>query len=230
MPEFLTAPFGIATGDPAGDVLVRLVLALGLGALVTWVYRHTRQREDITPTFPATLLLLSVLIAMVTQVIGDNVARAFSLVGALSIVRFRTVVRDTQDTAFVIFAVVVGMAAGAGSLIVALGGLAVTTTAAFLMRTPAHTGETEPSPYALTLRVALGQPIDSVLAAGRPHLTGCRLLSIGTARQGLSVEATYETRLRHAGAAEELVKTLNRVEGVQSVELVRRSDLEEKIA
>ena len=59
-------------------------------------------------------MLLSILIAMVTQVIGDNVARAFSLVGALSIVRFRTVVRDTVDTAFVIFAVAVGMAVGAG--------------------------------------------------------------------------------------------------------------------
>ncbi len=58
-------------------------------------------------------MLLAVLIAMVTQVIGDNVALAFSLVGALAIVRFRTVVRDTQDTAFVMLSVVVGMAVGA---------------------------------------------------------------------------------------------------------------------
>ena len=64
-------------------------------------------------SFVVTLVLLTILIAMVTQVIGDNVARAFSLVGALSIVRFRTVVRDTQDTAYVIFAVAVGMAVGA---------------------------------------------------------------------------------------------------------------------
>src|SRR4026209_160607 len=56
---------------------------------------------------------------MSTQVIGDNIARAFGLVGALSIVRFRTVVEDTRDTAFVIFAVVVGMAIGAGYSIVA---------------------------------------------------------------------------------------------------------------
>ena len=49
-------------------------------------------------------------IAMVTQVTGQNVALAFSLVGALSIVRFRTVVQDTNDTAFVIFAVAGGMA------------------------------------------------------------------------------------------------------------------------
>ena len=78
-------------------------------------------------------MLLAVLIAMVTQVIGDSVARAFSLVGALSIVRFRTVVRDTQDTAFVIFAVVVGMAVGARDPWVALIGLAIVGAAAFVM-------------------------------------------------------------------------------------------------
>src|SRR5207253_3672573 len=88
-------------------------VALALGCLVAWIYRRTRQGNEVAASFPVTLVLLSVLIAMVTQVIGDNVARAFSLVGALSIVRFRTVVRDTQDTAFVIFAVVVGMAIGA---------------------------------------------------------------------------------------------------------------------
>src|ERR1043166_7516365 len=84
------------------------------GLLVASIYRWTRPRSFVNPSFPPTLVLLSILIAMVTQVIGDSVARAFSLVGALSIVRFRTVVRDTQDTAFVIFAVVVGMAAGGG--------------------------------------------------------------------------------------------------------------------
>ena len=76
-------------------------------------------------SFVVTLVLLTILIAMVTQVIGDNVARAFSLVGALSIVRFRTVVRDTQDTAYVIFAVAVGMAVGANHPLVALCGLVV---------------------------------------------------------------------------------------------------------
>ena len=86
-----------------------------LGAVVAFVYRRTRVPAHTTPSFTVTLVLLTILIAMVTQVIGDNVARAFSLVGALSIVRFRTVVRDTQDTAYVIFAVAVGMAVGAGA-------------------------------------------------------------------------------------------------------------------
>ncbi len=68
------------------------------------LFRWSLRGEALPATFPTTLVLLAALIAMVTQVIGDNVARAFSLVGALSVVRFRTVVKDTQDTAFVIMA------------------------------------------------------------------------------------------------------------------------------
>jgi len=93
-------------------------------------FKRTQPADEIASSFPPTLVLLCVLIAMVTQVVGDNVARAFSLVGALSIVRFRTVVRDTEDTAYVIFAVVVGMAVGAGAPWVAVIGLAVVAVAA----------------------------------------------------------------------------------------------------
>src|SRR6185503_4501947 len=74
------------------DLFARLLLAALLGFAVAWIYRRNRKTTDIIASFPTTLILLSILIAMVTQVIGNNVARAFSLVGALSIVRFRTVV------------------------------------------------------------------------------------------------------------------------------------------
>ena len=107
-------------------VLIRLLLALALGGMVGIVYRLTHRGDSpATPSFIATIVLLCVIIAVVTQTIGESLGRAFTLVGALSIVRFRTVVEDTRDTAFVIFAVVVGMAAGMGNLWVALIGLGV---------------------------------------------------------------------------------------------------------
>src|SRR5437870_12701475 len=134
MPDFLRSPFADGPNVAPLVLLVRLLVALALGCLVAWIYRRTRQGNEVAASFPVTLVLLSVLIAMVTQVIGDNVARAFSLVGALSIVRFRTVVRDTQDTAFVIFAVIVGMAAGANHLWVALIGIAIIAVAIALLR------------------------------------------------------------------------------------------------
>lgn len=115
---------GSAASLGPAELTVRLLAALLLGLAVACIYRcsHGRRKEDARVLF-ATLVLLSLLIAMVALVIGNSVARAFSLVGALSIVRFRTVVDDTRDTAFVIFSVVVGMAAGAGLLFVPLLGL-----------------------------------------------------------------------------------------------------------
>ena len=123
--EVFQGPFVNGSQISLGEILMRLCLAAVFGSLVALVYRRSRNEIDITPTFPPTLVLLAILIAMVTQVIGDNVARAFSLVGALAIVRFRTVVRDTQDTAFVILSVVVGMAVGASAPWVAGIGLAL---------------------------------------------------------------------------------------------------------
>src|SRR5215210_853266 len=121
--------------QPEGLVLIaaRLAIAWALGLAIAAIYRRARPMNDEAESFTVTLVLLTILIAMVTQVIGDNVARAFSLVGALSIVRFRTVVRDTQDTAYVIFAVVVGMAVGANNLWLSVIGVAVVGCGAFLM-------------------------------------------------------------------------------------------------
>ena len=120
---------------PVWLLIVRLSTAFALSGVIAWVYRSTHQREDeATQSFVATLVMMTIIIAMSTQVIGDNVARAFSLVGALSIVRFRTVVKDTRDTAFVIFSVVVGMAVGAGHLTVAVIGIIITSIAAFVVR------------------------------------------------------------------------------------------------
>src|SRR4051812_45566213 len=105
-------------------MLVRLLLAAIYGGCVAGVFRisYGHRKTDVS-VMTTTLVLLSILVAMVSMVIGESVARAFSLVGALSIVRFRTVVEDTRDTAFVIFAVVTGMAVGAGYLTVASAGL-----------------------------------------------------------------------------------------------------------
>lgn len=223
MPDFLTSVFGAPAIDPQ-TVALRLLASLILGAIVAWIFRHSRDASEASPTFPATLVLLSVLIAMVTQVIGDNVARAFSLVGALSIVRFRTVVRDTQDTAFVIFAVVVGMAVGAGAPWVAAIGIVVVGAAAFAMR-PAAAITAPVMQYTLTLRVALGLDPDQVLGPDLDaHLVSRRLQSVATTRQGTSLDLVYDAALRTDGAADALVKALYRIDGVHAVELRRTPD------
>ena len=104
----------------ADVIAARVALAAVYGFVAATIFRLTlaRNRPDVR-TMPTTLVLLSALIALVSMVIGDKLAQAFGLVGALSIIRFRTVVDDTADTAFVIFAVVIGMAIGNGFALLA---------------------------------------------------------------------------------------------------------------
>jgi len=223
MPDFLTVPLRGGPDVVPLQVLVRLILALLFGAAVAFIYRRTRSGLAASRSFTTTLVLLAVLIAMVTQVIGDNVARAFSLVGALSIVRFRTVVRDTQDTAYVIFAVAVGMAVGANDPWVAVIGIGVVGLAAFLM----STGQGAPArddgelPYVLHVRLGLGHDVNVLLGPVLERLAGRRLLSLETARQGMAIDVSYQIALRRDHSPDALVMELNRIEGVQSVALKR---------
>lgn len=230
MPEWLLPATQVDYPFTPQQLLFRLSMAAVFGACVAILFRlsHGRQRTDAT-VLTATLVLLSILIAMVSMVIGDSVARAFSLVGALSIVRFRTVVEDTRDTAFVIFAVIVGMAAGAGLLLVPAVGIPLAGAAAiFMNRADSGNGRNGgsrasnavPNESQLTVRLGLGRDPEQFLGSILTrHLESFRLLGVETARQGAALNLSYGVRLRSNAVIHALVAELNQVEGVQSVEL-----------
>jgi multisubunit Na+/H+ antiporter MnhG subunit len=211
MRDLLGALAPEAPADPLA-IAVRLLAAMVLGSVVAWIYNRTHASTG-ADGLPTTLVLLAVLIAMVTQVIGDNVARAFSLVGALSIVRFRTVVRDTRDTAFVIFSVVVGMAVGSQHPWVALIGLAVTGAVAFLFAPRAVTAAGPV--FRLRVRASAGLDPERVrYLAGE----GSRLTGMEVARQGVAMALEYEVRTP-PDRLPEMVRALGEVDGVQEVRL-----------
>lgn len=221
VPDVLTRTFSSDAGVSVWTLVVRESVALGLGLVVALVYRltHGRRAAQAVPMM-ATLVLLTVLIGMISSVIGDNIARAFSLVGALAIVRFRTVVEDTRDTAFVIFAVGVGMAVGAGYLKVPLVCIPVAAAAAFMFRPFDAKRSGGGRAFTLVVRVGVGHAGEEVVrGAFDAHLDSWDLVGVSTARQGASFEKTYSVRLRTGSNAVDLVTRLNGVEGVQGVEL-----------
>jgi hypothetical protein len=225
MPDLLRTAFDGDAAVSLETIVVRLISALALGCAVAAVFRFTHGRPGPQSLqLMSTLVLLAVLIAAMTIVIGDNVARAFSLVGALAIVRFRTVVEDTRDVAFVIFAVTVGMAVGAGFLLIPLVTLPVAGLAAFLF-SPRRTrtdAAAPPAEFVLTVRVGASTATDAALRSTlAAHAERARLESTATARQGASIETSWSLRLRDEGGADALVAALNRVEGVQAAELRR---------
>lgn len=139
----------------------RMMLASGIGAFVCALYLWSRRENERSEGLPFTILLLAPLIAMVTMAVGDNLAAAFTLVGTLAIVRFRTAIRDPRDTAFVIFSVAAGLASGNFSVEVALIG---STVVGLLVVATKFLDRPEPDPEhaRLQLRVVLS-PTDAAV-------------------------------------------------------------------
>jgi len=103
-------------------VLGNLLVSFICGMIISLVYRQVYKGPSYSVTFVNSLVILSMITSVVILVIGNNLARALGLVGAMSIIRFRTAVRDVQDIVFIFFALSIGMAAGVGLYSVALLG------------------------------------------------------------------------------------------------------------
>lgn len=113
--DFLTLSPFVTLGADA----LRLLLSFALGIFIVNIYQWTHSGIP-QKSFTDTLIILCMLISVVMVIIGDSIARAFSLVGALSIIRFRTAIQDPRDIGFVFYALAVGMAVGAGNPSVAI--------------------------------------------------------------------------------------------------------------
>lgn len=144
--------------------------------------------------------------------------------------RFRTAVRDTQDTAYVIFAVAVGMAAGAGQAVLAVSGIGVIAVAALAMRRGAIVMPERQAPFVLKVRLGLGHDASTVL---KPifdeFLIAHHLTSIETTRQGVALEQCYRASLRNEERPTDFVRALNRIDGVQGISLERADSQKESL-
>lgn len=218
--EWLSSSLSQSSEATASALAGRLALSLLMGMAVAAIYRWARRGQLVHNTFLATLVLLSVLIAMATQIIGDNIARAFSLVGALSVVRFRTVVRDSQDTAFVIFAVVVGMSCGAQHALVGFVGLGVLACAAPLLWPRRNREGWASNDCRLDLRVASLQVLEhGVVELLTRRSALCSLIGLDTKKKSDSIDVSYHLRLRPESAPALLLEELSKIEGVHGVDL-----------
>ncbi|PIQ10478.1 MAG: hypothetical protein COW71_02580 [Ignavibacteriales bacterium CG18_big_fil_WC_8_21_14_2_50_31_20] len=98
----------------SGEIVENISIALICSFLISFFYRKTYNGPGYLDSFANALVLLSLITAVVIMTIGNNLARAFGLVGAMSIIRFRTAVKETHDIVYIFFALTIGMAAGVG--------------------------------------------------------------------------------------------------------------------
>lgn len=190
-----------------------------IGIVLAVVYRYTHKGLSYSQSFTQTIVFVAVIVALVMMTVSNSLATAFTLVGALSIIRFRTVVKDTRDTAFVFASLALGMAAGRGMWDIAMIGTGAVTVLALLLYAT-NFGALYKSEF--ILRFTFDQSKDSAgyLARIGEFAKRSNMLHIEPSGDGSSLRLTYDITLEKDATAEGLTAAMSKTEGCSDVVLI----------
>jgi uncharacterized membrane protein YhiD involved in acid resistance len=184
------------------DVVLVLVLSFAASAFIGWIYKITHKGTSYTQSFVFTLVMNGMIVALVMMIVGSNIARAFSLVGALSIIRFRNAVKETRDVGFIFFTMAIGMAVGTQFYTLAMVG-AVVISLLILMMTRFDWYAREMSNQILRIQTPADASFDGVFdRAFLKYTSTSELISVDTVMNGTMTELTYSLGMKKSGLIE----------------------------
>ena len=193
--------------------------ALALGLAISIVYMFIRRTEGFSRGFAMTLIMMPAIVAAIVFLIGNNVARAFSLAGAFSLIRFRSAAGEPRDIAFVLFSLGVGLACGIGYLGYAGLFAAIMCAAMALMH---FTGMAGPKSSVMQLKIAVPENInyqglfDDIL---KRYAKSWRLRKIKSTDFGTIFELVYTLNLRVDADSKKLIDELRARNGNLNISL-----------
>ena len=194
------------------DMAVALVLAFGLGLFIFLVYKKTFTGVMYSSSFGVTLVALTMITTVVILAVTSNVVLSLGMVGALSIVRFRTAIKEPLDIAFLFWSIAVGIVLAAGMIPLAvLGSLVIGAVLLVFVNKKSHV-----DPYIVVLQCAGHESETRAQAYLERCAERCTVKS-KTARKG-AMELNMVIRLRNDDT--DFINTLAEMEGVDSAVLV----------
>jgi uncharacterized membrane protein YhiD involved in acid resistance len=202
------------------DVAIVLALSFALSLVVTWTYRYTHRGTSYSQSYAQTLVIMTMVVALVMLIIGSNIARAFSLVGALSIIRFRNAVKETRDVGFMFLTMAIGMACGTRFYMLAIMATASLCAVIILLNRLDLFGR---SVTERILRVRLPADLDFERAFEQVFdrlLAERRLISVETVTGGALQEVIYSVVPKSGIEAQALLEAVREVNGNHKVTLV----------
>ena len=115
------------------DMVIAMVLAFLLGVFIFFIYKNSYSGVMYSASFGVTLIALSLITTLLIMTVVSNIVLSLGMVGALSIVRFRTAIKDSRDTVYIFWSIIVGICCGVGDYAVACIGSAVTFAVILLL-------------------------------------------------------------------------------------------------
>ena len=199
------------------EIIINLIVAFFLGFVISLVYKKTHKGLSYSQSFVLTNIFVCVIVSMVIMVIGNNLARAFALVGALSIIRFRTVVKDTKDTAFIFWSLAAGMASGTGSYFLAISGTAVISMIALVLYYTNY-GSIFKSEFIIQFRSRnSAKNKKNYNKIFSEYCKSSTLLNAESSGDGQSLKLSFDIVLKENKTYDEFIQKLSKVSGLSEV-------------
>ena len=208
---------------PLPTIIINIVLAFLIGLVIAVVYKNTHKGLSYSSSFTFTLVLLAVAGSILMMIVGNSLARAFSLFGAFSIIRFRTAVKESKDIAFVFISLILGMAVGTNNYTIALVSTAL-IIAVILILTKRRFGVADRTDQILTLEFPSRLSTDKLMAVFKANLATHQLANLLAFESDDKLEMTYNIRLKPQVKPTHLFKQLKQVKGVDKLRLVNLED------
>jgi uncharacterized membrane protein YhiD involved in acid resistance len=212
--EDLTGTFSVT------DVVLSLVLGFVLTAFIGWVYKITHKGTSYTQSYVHTLVLMGMVVSIIMLIVGSNIARAFSLVGALSIIRFRNAVKETRDVGFIFFAMAIGMATGTKFyLLAAIATVIISLVILIMNRFDWYSREAASQILKIQLpnNVEFDRLFDDVFVK---YTRASDLISVDSVRSGMLTELIYSIGLKRSANTQAFLADVKRLSGNNKVTLI----------
>lgn len=212
--EDLTGVFSVT------DVVLSLVLSFALCAWIGWVYQITHRGASYTQSYVQTLVLNGMVVAIVMLIVGSNIARAFALVGSLSIIRFRNAVKETRDVGFIFFTMAIGMAVGTRFYLLAIIA-AVVISLLILIMNRFNWYARQVVSQILRVQVPNDAPFDTLFDdLFVKYTSSSELISVDSVHGGLLTELTYSVGLKKQSQLQEFLAAIKKLNGNNRVTLI----------
>ena len=220
MPQFTQESVGGALVDNPQQMLLALGVSLFCSLILAYVYRQTHRGLSYSVSFVHAMIIMAVTVTVIMMIIGSNIARAFSLVGALSIIRFRTAIKDPRDVAFLFMTMAVGMSCGTGYFWIGLGFTLFAIPMVFFLH-KFQIGAMPTSEMLFKAQVPEGSDHAKMFAEVFYKFTvEHSLLSIETIQGGTRLELVYSIQTKQGVKEAELLEELRKSAGGGKVALI----------
>ncbi len=215
--EFIKQLF--LTGPDLKDALISLALATTVGLLISQLYRYTHRGLNYEHTFMASLVLMAPIVSVVMLYIRGDLVLSLGLIGSLSIVRFRTAIKDTRDMVFLFWVIAVGLGSGTynwGVVVVSSFFIMMIVAGLYFVRY----GHTQNTDFVLVLTGKTPFKTETAREVIQRHTIEARLRSYEVHEQ--QWESVYELRLTEttAQSSDTLVTELKALANVSEVSLM----------